>query len=201
MFIEVAKLLAAKELDFEDGKIIFLREPLIMFPLDTVLDFQRKLEKINLQNLIYFSARETGLKWFKLMVDHYKMDYEDIIKWGCKKIDLAGLGRTNVKIISLKDGQALNELKDSSFAKLYLKRFGKSNYFVDNIYRGYAAGAGKLIFNGKDCHAIETKCIAKGDDTCEFVIKPVDKFDYTKQIVKDQLSFPKKFQNIIETNP
>lgn len=201
MFDIVKKLLLAKQLKFEDGKITFLQEPMFMLPLDTLLDFQRKLELINLQNLVYFSARETGLNWFKLMVDHFKMDHNDIIKWGINKIDLAGLGRTSVKVISLNEGRALNELKDSSMANLYLKRFGKASYCVDNIYRGYVAGAGKLIFNGKDCHAIETKCLAKGDGNCEFVIKPVNMFDYNEEIVKNQLSLPKEFQKIIEIRP
>jgi len=201
MFIEIAKLLATKELTFDRGKITFLREPLFMLPLDTLLDFQRLLEKDNLQNLLYYSARETGSRWFELMVDHYNMDYEDIIKWGVKKIDLAGLGRNSVKRIDLKAGMALNELKDSSFAKLYVDRFGKASYCVDNIYRGYVAGAGKLIFNGRVCHAIEVKCIAKGDSVCEFVVKPIKEFDYKRPLIKEQLYLPKKFQEDIEARP
>ncbi|MBU0635841.1 hypothetical protein KKE06_02335, partial [Candidatus Micrarchaeota archaeon] len=97
MFAEIAKLLAVRELSFEEGKITFLQEPLFMLPLATLLDFQRKLEPSNLQNIVYFSTKETGLNWFNLMVKHYKMDYEDIIKWGIKKINLAGLGKTTIK--------------------------------------------------------------------------------------------------------
>jgi len=73
-------------------------------------------------------------------------------------------------------------VNNSKLAKLY----GNIGKPVDHIPRGWFAGAA-CVFFGKDVDAVETKCIAKGDEYCEFIIKPKNRFDFNNDLVKSQL--------------
>ncbi len=58
-------------------------------------------------------------------------------------------------------------------AEEHLKRFGKSDTPVCFSLTGYTSGYATR-FLGRDALAIETKCVAKGDDHCAWTVKPVE---------------------------
>jgi len=51
--------------------------------------------------------------------------------------------------------------------------YGNSEVPVCHFLRGYNAGLAEVL-KGRDIDAEEVKCIAKGDECCEFVMKRVD---------------------------
>jgi predicted hydrocarbon binding protein len=61
--------------------------------------------------------------------------------------------------------------ENSFFAEQYLKAYGKSKEPVCWMLSGYATGYGSEFF-GKPVICRETKCVAMGDDSCQFTIKP-----------------------------
>lgn len=68
------------------------------------------------------------------------------------------------------------EWRNSYEAENHLDRFGRSTHPVCWALTGYASGwAGE--FFGSDLLAIETTCVAQGDDVCRFEIRPEPEWD------------------------
>lgn len=68
------------------------------------------------------------------------------------------------------------EWRNSYEAENHLDRFGRSTHPVCWALTGYASGwAGE--FFGRDLLAIETTCVAQGDDVCRFEIRPEPEWD------------------------
>ncbi len=60
-------------------------------------------------------------------------------------------------------------------AELHMQLFGKSTTPVCHSLTGYATGWATAFF-GSPVLAIEPTCVARGDDTCSFELRPYDKF-------------------------
>lgn len=89
---------------------------------------------------------------------------------------ILGYGKIEIKKIDLDKGEAIVHVKKSAFGETYKRLYGSSDEPVCNFLAGLVGGVGKEL-SGKDVVAEETKCIAKGDRYCEFVIEPKEKTD------------------------
>jgi anti-anti-sigma factor len=72
-------------------------------------------------------------------------------------------------------------------ADTYLKEVGRSSEPVCHTLTGYASGWCTSFFR-MPVIAIEPRCLARGDETCEFEIKPTDKWGPEADPWKDALS-------------
>lgn len=72
----------------------------------------------------------------------------------------------------------------SPYAKTYVENLGLSKDTVDEWNAGAWAGCIEYILN-KKVGCIETSCIAQGKKYCEFVIKPLNKWNKQEKIVKE----------------
>ena len=185
-FIDVARLFASGKLKFKTGKIDLLGQSVTMVPIDWLITLQRQLEKKNVENIIYYVAKEMGVRWFKNMYDYFKITPEDVIKWGINILAIAGWGETTTPEINFKE----------KFYKVVLnggtegREFGNVGYSVDHFVRGCYASGAKVLF-GVECDAVELRCIANGSNLCEFIAQPTDRFNKKDPLVKKQLSVPK----------
>ena len=64
----LTSLMLHKQISFEEGKIALFKIPVLITPADYIVDLQKHLEKIGLQNLLYHSAKENPallmeMKW------------------------------------------------------------------------------------------------------------------------------------------
>ena len=185
MFGVVTKLLLHKQLVFEKGRIQIFRRYSSLLPSDSFVNIQKELEKMNKENIIYFSGKESGRLWFIGMNKDFKIKEHEVIKWGSDIVTLAGWGEAVPKKQDMQNKTVVFNLNNSIVAKFY----GKSKYPVDHLFRGLLCGAMCVIFN-TDVEAVETACKAKGDRTCEFVVKPKSQFNLSDPLVKRQLSLP-----------
>lgn len=183
----IKKLLFARQLSFEEGSVILLGIPIVMHPVATMVSIRKILEERNETVLLYRACKDSG-KIYQLNIKKaFGMDRNKMIEWGINSLTLGGWGKIKIAKLDYDKKMAIIRLDDSSFAKLY----GRSKEFIDDVFRGYAASTGGIIFN-KDCDAVEVKCIAKGDGCCEFLVKPSENFDYKDKLVKKQLLLPKE---------
>ncbi len=74
------------------------------------------------------------------------------------------------KIITMDKNEIIVRLFNSGFAETYIEKGVKTSKPVCDAVRGYMMGWGNLFF-GEECSTEETKCIAMGDEFCEFVIR------------------------------
>jgi predicted hydrocarbon binding protein len=184
MFEVVQKLLALKQIRFEKGRVTIFGQPSSIMPSSSFVTVLKELEKTGKENLIYLGGKESGQQWFEGMKKSSSLKVEDVAQWGTNIVTLAGWGEPTLKEIKREDGFMRYQLKNSIVAELY----GKTDHAVDHMFRGLLAGAAVVAFK-KPVECIETKCTAKGDSVCEFVIQPKEKFDFSNPVVKKQLSF------------
>ena len=99
MFKFLTKLMIGRQINFEKGEVLLLKEPICLMPIETVVEIQKNAEKKN-RNILYFSGKASGKSWFLKMAKRYfteKMSYRDIAEWGNNIIALAGYGETKRK--------------------------------------------------------------------------------------------------------
>lgn len=169
MFEVFKKLMFARQISFEEGKITMLNQPIIIAPLYLFVNFKKDLEsKYSVEEtdkIIYNASKETGIKYVNLLKKHFKMSKVDMIKWAANSITLSGWGKVIVVKVDATACRSILQVTDSWFAREY----GKSTRPVDVILQGFFAGGATEVF-GKNVECKETKCISKGDRICEFVM-------------------------------
>ena len=114
------------------------------------------------------------LTGFANQFDLSKMDVHTFMQLFTPTAQTLGLGRIEHEAPNLFEGHGIVKLSANSFAKTYLQLYGKQELGVDDFVRGILVGFVDLVAK-KQTRCIETKCIAKGDPSCEFVIKPLRK--------------------------
>lgn len=185
MFEVLSSLLMHKQIVFDKGRISIFGRPSSLLPTDSFVKIQKFLESKNLENIIYYSAKESGYKWFEEMSKSYSLKGKDVIEWGSKIVTLAGWGEAVIK--KRLDQEKIVDflLRDAIVPKLY----GSSTRPVDHMFRGLVCGAMNFIFK-EELEAVEIKCMATGNPECEFIIKKKSDFDYSNDLVKKQLFNP-----------
>jgi len=183
MFGFVTKLIVNKQLSFEEGSIRLYNQNILMFPVYAMADTLKELERNKSENLLYYSFKELGIKWTKILEKQYKIKKEEIFfDAGAKIISMAGWGI--VKVLDADPEKHIVKFKfeNSSIAKAY----GKSNHPVCHMFRGMAAGSMCVTYKD-NLDAIETKCKAMGFPACEIIVKPTKNFKFSEPIIKKQL--------------
>lgn len=170
---------------FGDGKIEIFGQPVVLNPLVTEVRIFKELEKKNLENLIYYSAKDAGKQWFSAMGTKYGIKPKDIMKWGPDLINLGGWGTVKPFKVDLSSSELEFTLLNSTFAKNY----GKSDHPVDHYFRGLLTGAWENATK-KAVDGIEVECASTGSKACKFVLKPRENFDLNDPLIKRQLTIP-----------
>ena len=185
MLDKVTELLLHGQLKFNQGEIQLLGQSVGMVPIDYLVTVQKNLEKNNVENVLYSNSKEMGIRWFKNMYDHFKIKPQDVTRWGVNILSVAGWGETLVVDFDMQKEMMKVNIRNSAQAKAY----GKSDHPVDSFVRGCYASGAQVLF-GKECDAVEIRCMSQGFDFCEFVAQPTEKFDLNNPVVKKQLVFP-----------
>lgn len=181
MFEVLKKLMLAKEINFEEGKISLLGHPIIMCPVSTIVEIRKLLEKVNSTAIMYYAAKKSGNEYVKTIKNKFKMKPKDLILWGINTISLAGWGKSELIKYDPKNKIAIMTY-DSTFAKLY----GHSKEPIDEIFRGFASTTASACF-GKEIEGVEIKCKAMGSNICELIFKEKNKFDLSDKFIRKQL--------------
>lgn len=168
MFKLVAKLMLHKQLVFEAGSVKLLGQNVVIMPLSNLFDILKLLDKLHKEHEVYLTAKKLGKEWITNLLKAYKMDtIKDQTKWGENVFTLAGFGKMQVASWDVETKEMIYRVYDSTLAKMY----GKIGKAVDNIPRGWFAGASSVFFK-TDIDCAEVKCLSKGDDFCEFLTAP-----------------------------
>lgn len=183
MFKIVANLLMHKQLNFEEGSIQLLKQNVAIFPFSNLFTIQKIIEKLDKTYDLYLTSKELGQEWIKNLFKEYDMmTIKEQVEWGHNVFTLAGMGKMNVTSWDVQTKQMVYRIDQSIMAKYY----GNIGRAVDVIPRGWFAGASSVFFQ-TDVDAVEFKCKSMGDDYCEFIVQPKEKFDFSNPVVSTQL--------------
>lgn len=138
------------------------------------------------------------VKRFGLKSDNLKdlLNGASIDGWGKLEID-----HLNYKNRELIDGIIFSP--NSTLPQVYLKQEGTQNESVDFFILGELCGGAEPLFN-KNIHGKEIKCIAKGDERCEFLLKLTDKiqkFPFLNKLKYNENEIIKKVTSITLNRP
>ena len=118
--------------------------------------------------IFYEAGKKAVLVSVKRIEEEWKLEGEELIR-GLEEF-YAEVGFGKFIIGKAKAERELIIKVENSFIA---KEYGKSDVPVCHFIRGYCAGIGEALTN-QEMDAEEVKCVACGDDHCEFVVKPVE---------------------------
>ena len=158
-----------KELELKDGEIQIMKTPVCFTFTHILADLQKDLiESIGFEKA-YFQLYETNKSGSKkynesFINKHGFKDKRKVLNWQINIVTLGGWGKFEVMFVDLKENKLRIKFDNSPFPKIY----GRSNYPVCILPTGFTAGGAAANF-GADIDALETKCVALGDQFCEIM--------------------------------
>ena len=181
------KLVLARQIKFENGKVELLNQPMVISPAWTfVYMLKTAKDSGEIGRLIYEGTKQATREGMaKEVKKEKKIEGLDLTKWIMNSGSMAGWGKLSLEKFNPKEQSATVICRNSVIAKI----FGNSNCAVDHAIRGFSAGTACEVFERDDIEAIETKCASKGDKICEFKFMPRDKLNKKDPIVKVQIPF------------
>lgn len=188
------RVLRFKSISWKDGKFLIGSIPSFISLAYPKVYEQRLMEKIvgeEKARIILFSAGKfQSREGTKIFNDKYGFakkipDKKRLLEFNIKQTQFVGWGKFVFTAIDFKsDYYVIKGM--SQIAAEYRRLFGLQNKPVDHFMRGQAIAMIEEII-GKKMQGIETKCIAKGDNFCEFVIRPEKMFNQEDPLVKEQI--------------
>jgi len=162
MFDFAKKLIFARELKMERGSMIILNQNVAVFPVSLFNYLIESDPKII--PLLYNGGKESAKLFAKELIKKYNFKATQIKDWLKNIIEFAGWGEAEFVKYDQSNHIAVLRVKNSSLAIQ-----SKKKEAVDHLIRGFFAGGGTISMSTElDC--IETRCIARKDNICEFVV-------------------------------
>lgn len=127
--------------------------------------FERILKPSGLAAVLYNAGKEVGDRAAKRLSEMFNIEGKELVQAFAQAVKATGWGVTEVSGIDMKKHSATIIVKDCFEAAAWRKK----PYVVCHWTRGYLAGYMSTVF-GKPVEAVETKCMAKGDEHCQFKI-------------------------------
>ncbi|MFH1683092.1 MAG: hypothetical protein ABIA37_04815 [Candidatus Woesearchaeota archaeon] len=174
------RVISQKHFSVKNGELLVWNIPMVMFPIYTHIEMFQQLKtkyKKEFSDTIYQIAERQSI----LAVDFYKTkfgvkDKVQLIKALLSQSIFLGLGELKIIKLDLKTGHAFIRQDINPFAKYFQQLYGKSFDCLDDYMRGNLAGQiGRLCEKKVVC--IENRCIAKGDEYCSYIIKPINEIE------------------------
>lgn len=179
----LAKLMLYRQIEFKDGSIKLLNQPMVMLPFKNLLYIQKLIDEKKLTYELYLTAKELGKEWMENTEKTYHMkSVREQLAWGENALNLSGWGKMRVTEWNKEKKEKICVLENSTIAEGY----GNTGKVVCHLIRGWVAGSACTLFSS-DVDGLETKCKSKGDAYCKFEVRPRETFDFRKKSVIQQL--------------
>ena len=185
MFELVSALLAQNKFKIEKNGLELLGQKMFMVPTFAFVELQKELKEKKINHVAYDVFKYTSLRWTKNLKDSYHMNSDQVLNWARDTATICGWGTARIVHKDFEKKFASLKLEDSAVASTILKEQGISKHPVDHMFRGLIAGTLSTVL-GADVEAVETHCVAQGANECWFVVKLMDSFDKSVELVKNQ---------------
>lgn len=189
MFEFVKKLMFARQLTFDRGKMQVLNQRVVVIPSCVFMYMLKEGGSFEeAANYIYLSTKLSVKEKFGVGIEkEYGLKGKQKIDWLRDVNDLVGLGLLTISDYDPIKKRGIGVVTDAPIADNILKNYGKSDKPVDHDIRGFIAGGCSSAF-ASDVECVETECLAMGDNRCKFLAKPLEEFrDVTDPLIQFQL--------------
>ncbi|MFZ5955866.1 MAG: V4R domain-containing protein [Nanoarchaeota archaeon] len=201
----VSKVQGLKELKYDsEGSLLLWNTSVIISPVQVNLIKTKLYEEFSeteSNKIEYFVGKiqaKTGMQIINKKFGYAKTisDKKKLVIFNNGQFELLGQGRFKIVKQDVKTGTVVTKTK-SQYAREYKTLFGVQKKSVDYFMAGLWAGTIEQIY-GKTSACIETQCIAKGDEECEFLIKSIENFNQNEVSSKDSFIFEKNTEERIK---
>jgi predicted hydrocarbon binding protein len=180
------RILATRAIKLKDGKLRIWGIPAAIYSLFSICYITRLLEKGYAgKDVLYWAGYYQANAATHTMRDRFgykKKVIENVVNHNY----MLGLGLIDARMINLKKKRFVISSK-SEVALEYLKEFGIQQHPVCHFFRGQSAGLITALFEDEEFLAVETKCIAMGNTSCEVVVKPINDWNLSDEFVNNQV--------------
>jgi predicted hydrocarbon binding protein len=163
----------------KDHRLLLGTIPMILTPRWFFVNIQKELEKaggLKLAKDVYYRAGfESAYKFCQVMRETEGISGREIVQGYLDSMSLRGWGKFKILLLDEEKGKGIFRLYQSAFGEEY----GSVGRMVCHCWPGAMAGAVQEII---DTHGLdlqvkgrESKCKAKGDSYCEFIVAPIQK--------------------------
>lgn len=146
-------------------------ERAVIMPIELFGEMWDAVEKIlspsGFAAVFYDVGKKTGNFIIKKLEDRYKLQGSELVEALGQAVKALGFGLPEVKVIDFQKSSGIIIIRDCMEALARKKK----HYKVCHWSRGFIAGAFSHVF-GEPVDVVENKCLAFGDEYCEFQIKP-----------------------------
>lgn len=172
MFELFKKLLMAQQIKFEEGNITFLNSRVLFAPSEIFVNLIHKFKDDEKMCLEFYKASKFSLieDFGEKVSKMYNIKQMELAKWLTNSANIGGWGR--MKFVAEDDFNKMFVIKVINGISKKIE----ADIPVDHFLRGQIAGGASAAFKNIDFDCIERKCIACGDNCCEFVVKPREDF-------------------------
>jgi|GEM_PF-2047822 len=194
-----------KALRHSDGKLLLWSNPCLIFAHYILVYLQRLIEKDlgikEAMRLFYFIGKfqcKIGMKIVNKRFGYAKrlIDKKRLLEFNIGQGELMGVGVFKFKRMDFKNNIFIIE-GPTNFGEEYKRFFGVQKEAADFLTTGMMAGFIEEIM-GVKVLCIESKCVAKGNDTCQYIVKPIEKWDKKDHLLKGKEGLFKKIPSMQE---
>ena len=166
-----------QELGFSEGKISYHNSRLNIAPSSLMSSLLENSDDFWKEAMFqYDMAKKAYIESFFKNLKDEGIKSDKLVALTMNFVDLGGWGKVECLSSQIPKGRAVYKVKESALALAYLRKYSTSKYPVCHTLRGAMAAGASAIHGKLDIDAVETKCLAKGDPYCEFLVKPRKEF-------------------------
>jgi predicted hydrocarbon binding protein len=195
----IERILRFKAIEWQGGKLSVLNIPGLLIPLYAMV-YQHKLLKERYGEkeaaiILYNMGKLQAKGGFQLISKKFGYNKTlknkfKLLKFNTTQGESIGIGKYKFVKTDFKNNEFIVRGK-STWAEEYKKRFGIQRENIDHLIRGMNSAFFEEL-TGEKMFTIETQCLCMGRPYCEFITKPLIKWDkenilFKKQFVPDLL--------------
>lgn len=178
------KYIMTSTLKYTHNNFYLLNIPFLITPIEALtgiaavadIEFQKKV-----YSAVKKSTKEALMPQFSF---NFGMEKKKETEFVQEFFTASGWGKIQTIDLEMEQKRAIIIIENSPFAES-LK--GKTQLPADLFIRGVLAGLLSKIFE-EDIDCVEVECATHNNERCKFILKPKTEFDFSNQLVQQQLS-------------
>ncbi len=167
----VDKLLIGRELKFEEGSLTIFDQRVLIVPVELILLLiEKSVADEKFEQSIYDVMKKSVYSFCQTLGTRRGIEPKKMVDLLINLAEMNGYGKLQLIKLDYDKKEAVFHMRHLPSEALLEKELSKR--IVDRYWAGMLAGGASWIF-GEDVNATETRCVADGKESCEFVVGEV----------------------------
>lgn len=178
------KFIFTNTLHYTHNNFYLLNLPFLIAPIE-ILSGITEIQDTEFHKKLYSAVKKsTKEQMMKDFVANFKLEKKKEFELVREFFIASGWGNIQTIDMETESKRAIIVIENSPFVSL---QRGKTQFPCDTFARGLFAGIFSSLFD-EDVDCVEAECACQSGERCKFIVKPKTEFDFTNQLVQQQLS-------------